>query len=153
MTVLKWRCSPTQHRIQALASVSHVLTWSSGPRRGDCTLAQAWPSPPGWPGEPLALPSYPLGLSTTPGPGPRAGGSGGTHAGPRDGRGDREEVKRFRSPFWALISVKSFKALTLIGIPHQNMAIIVSTPNKIQKCHIRQKRAPRAVTGNSEPHP
>ena len=102
---------------------------------GDCTLAQAWLSPPGWPGEPLALPSHPLGLSTTTGPGHRTGGSSGTHAEPRGGRGDRE--------VGSILVLKSFKALTLIGIPHQNMAIIVSIPNKVQKCHIRQNLVPQ----------
>ena len=79
---------------------------------GDCTLAQAWLSPPGWPGEPLALPSHPLGLSTTTGPGHRTGGSSGTHAEPRGGRGDREEVKRRGSglPFGLYFSIKEFQS-------------------------------------------
>ena len=57
------------------------------------------------------------------------------------GKKSREEVQV--SLLGSILVLKSFKALTLIGIPHQNMAIIVSIPNKVQKCHIRQNLVPQ----------
>ena len=138
VTVLKWRCSPpTQHRIQALGSASHMLTCSSGPHMGDCILAQAWLSPPGWPGEPLALPSHPLGLSTTTGPGHRTGGSSGTHAEPRGGRGDREEVKRrgSRLPFGLYFSIKrvGFCGPHIMLLHHSGLLFFLFFPALFQK--------------------
>ena len=45
------------------------------------------------------------------------------------GKKSREEVQV--SLLGSILVLKSFKALILIGIPHQNMAIIVSIPNEV----------------------
>lgn len=145
---LKWRCSPPQHRIQTYyLSFPHVDLFHKGaPHGGTASWPRPGCHPPGWPGEP------PPSLATT---WPLHHHWAWTQDWElqwdpcrtqrwerRQGRSQEKEVPRLL--FGLCFSIKkSFKALILIGISHQNMAIIVSIPNKVQKCHIRQNLVPQ----------
>ena len=140
VTILKWRCSPdpAQDPSPCLSFPHADLIFGAtheGLHPGPDLAVTPWlawrapclPWPPTWPLHHHLASPPPLRLDT--GLGAPVGPMQNPEVGGETGKKSREEVQV--SLLGSILVLKSFKALILIGIPHQNMAIIVSIPNEV----------------------